>query len=72
MGKPMLPKPSPGVYRDDPDRDDAASTSSAVLMEDIDYPDSELPAYEDVATTSRPPPARNQEPQSYAVFLRER
>lgn len=36
-------------------------------MEDIDYPDSELPAYEDVATTSRPPPARNQEPQSYLI-----
>lgn len=72
MGKPMLPKPSPGVYRDDLDRDDAASTSSAVLMDDIDYPDSDLPAYEDVPTvptSSRPTPAQLQEPQSYAGFL---
>jgi hypothetical protein len=37
----------PGVYRDDPDRDDAASTSSAVLLGDIDYPDEELPSYTD-------------------------
>ena len=72
MGKPMLPKHSPGVYRDDPDRDDAASTSSAVLMDDIDYPDSDLPAYEDVQTSSRPTEAPLQEPQSYAGFLRER
>ena len=37
----------PGVYRDDPDRDDAASTSSAVLLEDIEYPEDELPPYTD-------------------------
>lgn len=43
-----LPNPSPGVYRDDPDRDDTASTSSAVLMDDIDYLDSRPPTYEDV------------------------
>jgi hypothetical protein len=47
MGKPSLQPPQPGVYRDDPDRDDAASTSSAVLMGDIDYPDEELPSYTD-------------------------
>lgn len=72
MGKPIPPKPLPGVYRDDPNRDDAASTSSAVLMDDMDYPDSDLPAYEDVRATPRPTLARNQEAQSYADFLRER
>ncbi|KAG0650000.1 hypothetical protein D0Z07_3938 [Hyphodiscus hymeniophilus] len=46
MGKPTQPH-QPGVYRDDPDRDDAASTSSAVLLGDIDYPDEELPSYTD-------------------------
>ena len=71
MGKPMPPKPSPGVYRDDPDRDDAASTSSAVLMDHIDYSDSDLPAYEDISIASRPTPAPNQEPQSYARSLTE-
>jgi len=49
MGKLMTPRPPPGIYRDEPDRDDAASTSSAVLLEDVGYPDAELPAYEDVA-----------------------
>lgn len=47
----------PGVYRDEPDRDDA-STSSAVLLEDIDeptYPDEELPAYTDHPTSSLVP-----------------
>jgi hypothetical protein len=44
----VAPQNQPGVYRDDPDRDDAASSSSAVLLEDIDYPpDEELPAYSD-------------------------
>ena len=65
MGKPLLSKPTPGVYRDPSDRDDAASTSSAVLMDDIDYSDADPPAYEDVATMSRPTPARSQEPHSY-------
>ena len=38
----------PGVYRDEPDRDDAASTSSAVLLGDIDdLPNEELPSYSD-------------------------
>ena len=38
----------PGVYRDDPDRDDAASMSSAVLLGDIDdIPDEDLPSYSD-------------------------
>jgi len=41
-------------YRDEPDRDDAASTSSAVLLGDFDsFPDEALPAYED--TASQPP-----------------
>ncbi|CAF9924283.1 MAG: hypothetical protein ALECFALPRED_002722 [Alectoria fallacina] len=48
MGKPTLPNPSPGVYRDDPDCDDAAPAPSVVLLNDIDYLDSDLPAYEDV------------------------
>ena len=47
MGKAPVQPHQPGVYRDDPDRDDAASTSSAVLMGDIDYPDEELPSYTD-------------------------
>lgn len=49
MGKLTTPRPLHGVYRDEPDRDDAASTSSAVLLEDVGYPDADLPAYEDVA-----------------------
>lgn len=54
-------RPPPGIYRDEPDRDDAASTSSAVPMGSVDfheennYPDSELPAYEDVPSTSAAP-----------------
>lgn len=46
----LTPRPhEAGVYRDDPERDDAASTSSAVLLGDIDsYPDEELPAYTDL------------------------
>ncbi|KAF4630823.1 hypothetical protein G7Y89_g7321 [Cudoniella acicularis] len=44
---------TPGVYRDEPDRDDAASMSSAVLLDDIDsFPDEELPAYEDEPSQS--------------------
>lgn len=53
-------------YRDDPDRDDAASTSSAVLLEDIDFPDEDLPAYEDtpsvVTEASSAIPAPNGDP----------
>jgi hypothetical protein len=48
-------RPPPGVYRDDPDRDDAASMSSAVLLGDRDFPQAQddedldgLPAYADV------------------------
>ncbi|TVY52563.1 hypothetical protein LCER1_G006449 [Lachnellula cervina] len=45
-------------YRDEPDRDDAASTSSAVLLGDFDsFPDEALPAYED--TPSQPLSAPN-------------
>lgn len=62
----MPSKSTPRVYRDEPG-DDAASTSSAVLMQDIDYPEAALPAYEEVvasesigrSTTHEP------EPQSY-------
>ena len=73
MGKPIVPpKPSPGAYRHDLDRDDAASTSSAILMDNIDYPDSDLPAYEDVPTASSPTPSGNHEPQSYVGLLRDR
>ncbi|RDW89270.1 hypothetical protein BP6252_01302 [Coleophoma cylindrospora] len=43
-----------GVYRDEPDRNDAASTSSAVLLGDIDsYPEEDLPAYSDVPAVPR-------------------
>ena len=49
MGKPVVTqKPQPGLYRDDQEHDDVASTSSAVRLENIDYPDADLPAYEDV------------------------
>jgi hypothetical protein len=47
MGKAPIQPYQPGVYRDDPDRDDAASTSSAVPMDEMDYPEDELPAYTD-------------------------
>jgi len=66
MGKSRaFASPPPAVYRDLPDRDDAVSASSAVLMSDIEYPVEEtpliegssesfpqeqLPAYSDVAT----------------------
>ena len=59
-------RPPPGVYRDEPDRDDAASTSSAVPLgrvdphdndEDNDFPDAELPAYENVPSLSSAPNA---------------
>lgn len=66
MGKNPGSKPPAGVYRDDPDRDDAASTSSAVLMEDVDYPESDLPAYEDVAAAVDSTESHFQETQSYA------
>ena len=56
-----LPRQS-GVYKDDPDRDDAASMSSAVLLGDIDaIHDEDLPSYSDsqaytdeLSTTSTP------------------
>lgn len=50
----IAPQPYRGAaYRDDPDRDDAGSTSSAVLLDDIEaYPDEELPAYTDLPDTS--------------------
>ena len=68
MGKKVDSRPAPGVYRDDPDRNDAASTSSAVLMEDVDYPDSELPAYEDVPAAVGSMQSRYQATQSYVIL----
>lgn len=65
MGKITGSKPPPGVYRDDPDRDDAASTSSAVLMEDVEYPDSDLPAYQDVPPVAGTAQSQYHETQSY-------
>jgi len=51
---PIQPRQA-GAYTDDPD--DAASSSSAVLLEDIDsYPDEDLPAYTDVPSAISKPP----------------
>jgi hypothetical protein len=53
MGKPKVAPPPPSVYRDNPIIDDAASTSSAVLLDDIDgFPEEELPAYTDEPVAS--------------------
>ncbi|PQE05485.1 ABC transporter protein [Rutstroemia sp. NJR-2017a BBW] len=53
MGKPKVAPPPPSVYRDNPIMDDAASTSSAVLLDDIDgFPEEELPAYTDEPVAS--------------------
>ena len=65
MGKKVDFKPPPGVYRDDPDRDDAASTSSAVLLDEIEESaEPGLPAYEDVPAL-RPAGSQESEPISY-------
>ncbi|TVY13279.1 hypothetical protein LARI1_G008969 [Lachnellula arida] len=54
-------------YRDEPDHDDAASTSSAVLLGDFDsFPDEALPAYED--TPSQPPFAPNSSTGTYPLI----
>ena len=66
MGKPIQPH-QPGVYRDDPDRDDAASTSSAVLLGDIDYPDEELPSYTDEPNGAEVPIPSGQFPAAHIV-----
>lgn len=53
------------LYSDEPDRDDGASTSSAVLLGDIDMelPDEDLPAYEDnPSQASVAAPVRNGDP----------
>jgi hypothetical protein len=45
----------PPVYRDEPQESDHAETASmasAVLLDDIDYPDEELPSYTDHPTES--------------------
>lgn len=48
MGSNKLNAELPG-YRGEQTRDDAASGSSAVLLDDIDgYPEDELPAYTDL------------------------
>jgi len=68
MGKPNAP-PQPR-YRDDPDN---ASTSSAVLLEDIDYPDEDLPSYEDTPSgallppTTGPSPTNAVDPNGYLI-----
>lgn len=49
MGRPTSPLPPPSVYSDDPDLDDAVSTSSTTLLEEVEYPKADPPAYEDVA-----------------------
>lgn len=44
MGKATVVPPPPRVYRDNPIVDDAASTSSAVLLDNIEgFSDEELP-----------------------------
>ncbi|KAL8762348.1 MAG: hypothetical protein Q9203_007151 [Teloschistes exilis] len=67
MGKMTGSKPPPGFYRDDPNRDDAASTSSAVLMEDVEYPDADLPAYQDVPPVAGKAQSQYHETQSYFI-----
>ena len=66
MGRSVPSKLAPGVYRDEPDRDDAASTSSAVFLEDIDQLEAGLPAYEDVVAQerSKPYPGDEHEPKA--------
>lgn len=71
MGNPKLTaRPPPVIYRDEPDRADTASTSSAVLLSDIEYPEEEtplrdtfpedeLPAYSDVARNPQVSPQRD-------------
>lgn len=69
MGKPKIALPQPSVYRDTPVVDDAASTSSAVLLDDIDgYPDEELPAY----TDDPMPSASHERPGSLPLLLPSR
>jgi hypothetical protein len=45
-------QPPPAVYRDEPDYAETASMASAVLLDDVDFPDEELPAYEDAPSQS--------------------
>ena len=45
----------PPIYRDEPQEHghaETASMASAVLLDDIDYPDEELPSYTDQPTES--------------------
>lgn len=53
MGRLIPTKATPGVFRPQPDRDDAASASSVVLLDDIDCDEADLPAYEDVVGPGR-------------------
>jgi len=68
MGNPKADtkKAPPGVYRDDPDRDDAASISSAVLLGDMDYPEEEPPSYSDIPAVNAGPFTES-EPQSRLI-----
>lgn len=45
-------QPPPAVYRDDPDYAETASMASAVLLDEVDFPDEELPSYEDTPSQS--------------------
>lgn len=47
-----------------PDRDDTASISSAVHLQEIEYPEEELPAY-----TDEPEPAYTDEPGSSSTHI---
>ncbi len=69
MGFKLVVQPPQSTYRDDPDRDDAASASSAVLMEDVEHPDSDLPAYEDVPSAVRPVRPVDLDTRSYVDLL---
>lgn len=59
------------VARDEPDRDDAASSSSAVLLDNMEaYPEDELPAYSDLpeSSYSKPKPAPVPRPNGGVVW----
>lgn len=51
------PQPPAGVYRDDPDYAETASMASAVLLDDVDFPEDELPSYEETPLQSALLPA---------------
>lgn len=64
-----LPPSGQSVYTDYPDRDDAASTSSAVLMNDIiDYPEAAPPPYEDTPTSLQ---SNSSDPRELVAYVRQ-